>query len=207
MTATTRWAIYAAVPLLAVAVVSLVLVGRSSRVPPAAPAAGESGDLVTWAAGAQPSPPIALRTPAGVPFSLGSVRGRRAIVTFVDPHCTTFCPRESLVIDDALRTLATRERPAVVAVSVDPSVTSARVFAREAARFRWTPQWRWVTGTHAQLSAVWNAYHVTVLPTKHDITHTELVYVLDANGDQRALLLWPFHAKDVLRALAVAQSP
>lgn len=192
-----RWALLAAVALAAVAALSLTLVLRTDAKPTV-------DQLVTWRAGEQPAPGIALRSAAGAPFRLASLRGRTTIVTFVDPHCTTFCPRESLVIDDAVRTLPAARRPAIVAVSVDPTVTSSRVLRQEARRFRWLPQWRWATGTHAALARVWDAYHVDVVPTKTDIAHTELAYVIDANGDERALLLWPFHASDVLRALASA---
>jgi cytochrome oxidase Cu insertion factor (SCO1/SenC/PrrC family) len=194
-----RWVLLAAVALAAVAAVSLTMVLRTDAKP--------AVELFpTWQAGEKHAPPIRLRTAGGAPFRLASLRGRTAIVTFVDPHCTTFCPRESLVIDDAVRTLPVAQRPSIVAVSVDPTVTSPRVFRLEAKRFRWLPQWRWATGSQAALARVWSSYHVEVIPTKDDITHTELAYVVDANGDERALLLWPFHADDVLRALASASS-
>jgi protein SCO1 len=197
----TRWAVIAAVPLVALATASAAFLLRSSS--PSATTETASG-AITWQAGEQPSPPIELRAVDGSPLTLASLRGRRVIVTFVDPHCTTFCPRESLVIDDAVRALPVDERPAVLAVSVDPTVQSQRVLEQEARRFRWLPQWQWAKGTHAELAAVWHAYHVAVVPTKDDIAHTELAYVLDANGDQRALLLWPFKKADVARALAGA---
>ena len=197
-----RWALLAAVALASLAALSLRFVLHASEAKPA-PA---SVHFVTWRAGEQEAPPIRLRTAVGAPFRLASLRGRTTIVTFVDPHCTTFCPRESLVIDDAVRGLPVAQRPAIVAVSVDPTVTSPRVFRHEAKRFRWLPQWRCATGSHAQLAHVWHAYHVAVIPTKGDITHTELAYVIDAKGDERALLLWPFHANDVSRAIASASS-
>jgi len=45
--------------------------------------------------------------------------------------------------------------------------------------------------------------------TVHEITHTEEAYVIDSHGDERAVFLWPFRARDVLavvRRLA-ARSP
>lgn len=201
MSSTARWALWAAVPLLAVAAVSLALVLRST----AKPAAADAQPLgIQWKAGAKQAPAIDLRAADGSPFSLAALHGRRVIVTFVDPRCTTFCPRESIVLDDAIRTLPVAQRPAVVAVNVDPTVTREAVFVREARRFKWTPQWRWATGTKAQLAAVWKRYNISVIPTPDDITHTEAAYVLDAQGYQRVLLLWPFKAADVSRALASA---
>jgi cytochrome oxidase Cu insertion factor (SCO1/SenC/PrrC family) len=203
VTATTRRALYAAVPLLAVAVVSLVFVLRSRAEPARAGAESQSGGI-TWQAGEKRAPAIELRAADGSPLSLASLRGKRVIVTFVDPHCTTFCPRESMVLDQAIRALPVAQRPAVVAVSVDPTVTKAKVFAQEARRFKWTPQWHWATGSKAQLAGVWKRYGIQVIPTPDDITHTEAAYVLDARGYQRSLLLWPFKAAAVSRALAAA---
>jgi cytochrome oxidase Cu insertion factor (SCO1/SenC/PrrC family) len=203
MSSTTRWALGAAVPLVAVAAVALAFVLRSSASPEHAAVVGGAAGT-TWAAGERRAPPLRLRSPEGRPLDLSALRGRRVIVTFTDPHCTTFCPRESFVIDDVLRTLPAAERPAVVAVSVDPTVTSPRVFGAEARRFRWLPQWRWATGTPAELRAAWRRYGITVLPTKGDITHTEAAYFVDARGYERALLLWPFGRRAVAQALAAA---
>lgn len=200
MTPTTRWALIAAVPLVAVAIAAAVMLTRSS----AAPTLTTDDSGITWAAGQEPAPPIALQQADGSAFSLSALRGRRVIVTFVDPRCTTFCPRASHVIDDALRTLPTAERPAVVAVSVDPSVRDEATLDREAKRFRWLPQWRWAVGGKAALQKTWDAYHVAVVPTEDEISHTEVAYVVDADGYQRALLLWPFTKREVASALASA---
>jgi len=202
MTATTRRAVYAAVPLLVVAAVSLVFVFRATSQP--AKAETQQAQGITWSAGEKRAPAIELRAADGSPFSLASLRGHRVIVTFVDPHCTTFCPRESIVLDQAIRALPPAQRPDIVAVSVDPTVQNEQVLVKEARRFRWAPQWRWAIGSKAQLEAVWKRYGITVLPTPDDITHTEAAYVLDARGYQRSLLLWPFKATAVSRALAAA---
>src|SRR3954467_10770946 len=187
MSRTTRWALLAAVPLAALAAVSLAFALRSSS---ESPMQASAADGVTWAAGEQAAPALGLHTPAGKTLSLAAWRGGKVGVTFVDPHCTTFCPRESLVIEDAIRTLPAAQRPRVIAVNVDPTVTSAPVFAQESRRFKWSSQWTWATGTRAQLTAAWRRYHITVIPTKGDITHTEAAYVIDAHGNQRSLLLW-----------------
>jgi cytochrome oxidase Cu insertion factor (SCO1/SenC/PrrC family) len=203
-----RWALPLAVVLAIVAAVSLGVVLRSSKAEPTAASTVDTSRLIEWKAGEAKAPPIVLHAADGSPFTLASLRGRPAIVTFVDPHCTTFCPRESLVIDDALRALPAAKRPAVVAVSVDPSVRSEKVLAHEASRFKWLPVWRWAVGSKAELSRVWKQYHIVVIPTDDDIAHTEAAYIVDANGDQRALLLWPFKSADVknaLRAMTASQ--
>ncbi|HXH97039.1 MAG TPA: SCO family protein, partial [Gaiellaceae bacterium] len=149
--------------------------------------------------GEKPAPRFRLHDAAGAPVSLAQYRGRNVIVTFIDPLCTTFCPRESAVLDDALRQLPSSQRPAVIAINVNPPIQKGATLQKEAKRFKWLPQWRWGNGTKAQLAAVWETYGIQVIPTQGDITHTEAAYLVDRNGDQRALFLWPFNANDILR--------
>jgi cytochrome oxidase Cu insertion factor (SCO1/SenC/PrrC family) len=159
------------------------------------------GPAATWAAGEKPAPDFRLTDQYGKPVSISGLRGRQALVTFVDPHCTTFCPRESIVLNDAISQLPAPERPAIVAVNVNPPVQGRAELRREARRFKWLPQWRWATGPAARLEGVWSDYAIQVVPTKNDIGHTEAAYVVDRNGDQRALFLWPFSASEVANAL------
>jgi cytochrome oxidase Cu insertion factor (SCO1/SenC/PrrC family) len=192
-----RWALWGLVPVAAVVALGLYLGFRSSG--EAAPQAGEPA--ATWAAGELKAPDFRLTDQYGQAVSLAGLRGRQVIVTFVDPHCTTFCPRESLVLNDAIRALPAGARPAVVAVNVNPPVRERAVLQKEARRFRWLPQWRWAVGSARQLEAVWADYNIQVIPAKHDIGHTEAAYLVDSQGDQRALFLWPFHATDIAAAL------
>jgi cytochrome oxidase Cu insertion factor (SCO1/SenC/PrrC family) len=205
VTQTTRWALLAAIPLAAVAIVAAVLLTRSTTAAaPPPPTVDES--IVTWPARAQAAPAIDLLAADGAPLTLASLRGKPTIVTFVDPHCTTFCPAESHVIDKALKTMPAPDRPHVLAVSVDPTVRAEAELRKQARRFEWLPQWQWATGGEADLARVWRAYHIVVIPTKDEINHTEAAYVVDADGYQRALLVWPFDERDVKSALATAES-
>jgi cytochrome oxidase Cu insertion factor (SCO1/SenC/PrrC family) len=191
-----RWALWALVPAAAAAAFGLSFALRSTGANAPAPAAVE-----TWGAGTLEAPDFRLTDEHGKPVSIASERGRSVILTFVDPHCTTFCPRESIVLNDAIATLPAADRPAVLAVNVNPPVTSPAVLRKEARRFKWLPQWRWASGPPARLRAVWGAYHIQVIPSKSDIGHTEAAYLIDGNGDQRALFLWPFRADDIAAAL------
>lgn len=196
-----RWLLWALVALLgAGAGIGIALLQTSStRSAPVGPIVG--GPAMTWPAGLQPAPAFTLRDAGGKPVSPAQYRGRPLIVTFVDPLCHTFCPRESIVLNDVLKRLPAAQRPPVLAVNVDPPVQAPATLRREAKRFRWLPQWRWATGTHAQLAAVWKRYDIAVLPTKGDVTHTEGAYLIDAQGNERALFLWPFSARDVSSVL------
>jgi protein SCO1/2 len=191
------WALWALVPVAAAVAFGLYFAFRST----AASAPAATAAVETWRAGQLKAPDFRLTDQSGKPVSIAAQRGRSVILTFVDPHCTTFCPRESIVLNDAIARLPAADRPAILAVNVNPPVRAPAVLRKEARRFKWLPQWRWATGSPARLRAVWRDYHIQVVPTKRDIAHTEAAYLIDGNGDQRALFLWPFHAGDVAAAL------
>jgi cytochrome oxidase Cu insertion factor (SCO1/SenC/PrrC family) len=197
-----RWLLWALAALLGIGVGVGLALGLRHGSSPAGPAAVEAalgGPAATWPSGAKPAPAFRLHDAAGAPVSLAQYRGRNAIITFVDPRCTTFCPLESAVLNQALRNLPASERPVVIAINVNPPVQAGATLRKEATRFHWLPQWRWATGSKAQLASTWASYGIEVIPTKGDITHTEAAYLVDKNGDQRALFLWPFSANDILR--------
>ena len=146
----------------------------------------------SWPAGARPAP-------AG---GLPSLRGHTSVVTFMDPRCTSICPIEGRQLASIIRRLPAASRPALVLVSVNPQAT-----ARDAARASRTWQLapfhpHWVLGTRVTLSEVWAAYHVQVRPTKGDIVHTLVAYLVDRRGDERTAYLFPFAPAFVQRDLA-----
>lgn len=192
-----------------------IAAGRLLRSPRAAAAVrvafhGEA----TWPAGAKAAPAIdLLRDQLGRPFSLRSLRGRSVALVFVDSRCTQACPLEGRALAAAERRLPARERPVLVAVSVDPADTRSSVRAAVA---RWglsgagAGRWFWLMGTKAQLAPVWRAYRIFVrIPARGDIVHTEALFLLDRGGFERSAYLYPFLPRFVasdLRRLAVERS-
>jgi protein SCO1/2 len=151
---------------------------------------------VTWAAGAKPSPPVALRDQSGQTVSLRSLHGHVVLLTFLDSKCKSACPIEGRALRNVLqRVRATGAVPVVV--SVDPwadTPASARAFAAHA---EWAGNWHWLLGSRAKLAPVWRAYDVGVKRTPGDILHTVVLYVIDPRGDLRAGYLFPFPARAV----------
>jgi cytochrome oxidase Cu insertion factor (SCO1/SenC/PrrC family) len=181
-----------------------VLFARSSdtMVAPSRPAAA-------WAAGARRAPSFDLTDELGRPVSIAGLRGRSAIVTFIDPVCRDLCPLEARVLMQVARDLGTRA-PALVAVSVNPPADTRANFQKDARVWGLTPSWRWAVGTQAELARVWRDYDVGVRVTHktiagvtvRSVAHVEAAYVLDAAGYERALFVYPFVAADVEHALA-----
>jgi cytochrome oxidase Cu insertion factor (SCO1/SenC/PrrC family) len=163
----------------------------------------------TWASQRLRAPDFHLRDASGAPISLHHFRGRNVIVTFIDPVCTTLCPLEAQELDAALASMPPGERPAIVAVSVNPWAQTRAAFRRDARKWRLTPQWHWAVGPYGGLAPVWRDYKVGVLDRKkvvhgvvvHNVSHTEAAFVVDRHGYQRALFLWPFRSADVAAVL------
>jgi cytochrome oxidase Cu insertion factor (SCO1/SenC/PrrC family) len=130
-------------------------------------------------------------------------------VTFVDPLCRNFCPLEARQLNDLVRSLPPRTRPAVLAVSVNVYGNARANLLQDVDKWRLVPEWRWAVGAKTKLADVWRRYQIGVLVqtktiagvTVHEITHTEATYVIDQEGYERALFLWPFRARDVSAVL------
>jgi cytochrome oxidase Cu insertion factor (SCO1/SenC/PrrC family) len=196
-----RWAIWVGAALAGLGIAAVVALVASSR--SSSPAASSSA--ATFAAGERPAPAFSLVDQHGTPFSLASYHGRPVIVTFIDPLCRDFCPREASVLTEAAAKLGSNA-PAIVSVSVNPWADTRANFAADAVHWQLAPGWRWGTASHGKLAGVWKSYDVGVAVTKKTvagipirrIVHTGAAYLVDANGDERALWLYPFTTDDVV---------
>jgi cytochrome oxidase Cu insertion factor (SCO1/SenC/PrrC family) len=179
--------------------------GRSHSVPAAATQAAAA----SWSAGARRAPDFELIDQTGRRVSLAGYRGRTVIVTFIDPLCRNFCPLEAKQLNDLVRSLPARSRPAIVSVSVNVYGNARANLQEDVVKWRLGPQWRWAVGSGRELASVWRRYQIGVLVTTkriagvrvHEVSHTEAAYVVDRRGYERALFLWPFRAQDVSAAL------
>jgi cytochrome oxidase Cu insertion factor (SCO1/SenC/PrrC family) len=169
----------------------------------ARPSTGLYGQA-SWPAGARPAPAIrTLRDQTGRGFSLASLHGRTVAIAFFDSYCTQACPLEGRALAHAERSLRAAQRPVLVVVSVNPRDTPA---STSAAVRRWglsqVAPWHWLRGSHDQLARVWREYHIAVSPPHDgDIAHTEALYLLGRNGDERSGYLYPFAPQFVSRDL------
>lgn len=193
---------------------AVALLHRPANGQPAGVSQAVGRPAATWAVGARRAPDFRLVDAAGAPISLSRFRGRATIVTFLDPVCRSLCPLEAAELNRALALLPAAKRPAVISVSVNPWADSRAVFHADDRKWRLGPEWHWATGAYARLAPVWKRYAIGVLATKQvvgkavvrDVSHTEASYVVDANGYERALFLYPFRGQDVAAALRRASS-
>jgi cytochrome oxidase Cu insertion factor (SCO1/SenC/PrrC family) len=182
---------------------------QSSRRSHSIPTAATQAAAASWPAGARRAPDFELVDQTGRRVSLAGYRGRTVIVTFIDPLCRNFCPLEAKQLNDLVRNLPARSRPAIVSVSVNVYGNARANLQDDVVKWRLGPQWRWAVGSGRELASVWRRYQIGVLVTTkriagvrvHEVSHTEAAYVVDRRGYERALFLWPFRAQDVSAAL------
>lgn len=198
-----RWVIWGGAALAGIAIAAVIALVGSTRSAPA----GGSSDYTTFAAGSRLAPNFALTDEHGETFTLASLRGRPVIVTFIDPYCRDFCPREASILTEAAAKLGA-QRPAIVSVSVDPWADTPANFSSDKVHWKLGPTWRWGVGSYAQLAPVWKDYGVGVTVTTRKIAgitirkiiHSGAAYLVDASGHERALFLYPFTTGDVVGA-------
>jgi len=193
----------------ALGILVAVLVAASRSSSPAIESGAATEPQVRWAAGARPAPDFSLTDQAGAPISLARFAGRPVIVAFIDPLCRNLCPLEAKILVQAQAKLPPAERAAIVAVSVNQWGNARRYLNQDVAKWNLGSTWHWAVGPPAKLRRVWRDYQIGVADapktvagvTVHDITHTEASYVLDQNGNERALFLYPYTAAQVASEL------
>ncbi len=155
-------------------------------------AAAVRGQAV-WPTGRRAAPEISLRDAEGKRFRLSSLRGHPVILTFMDSRCHQECPLEGRALAAAFRMTPAADRPTVVAVSVNPWEDTP-ASAREAIKRFGLSSYsvRWLLGTKVELARVWKRYRIFVRKAKGDIEHTDALYLIDADGFERAGMVYPF---------------
>jgi protein SCO1 len=166
-------------------------------------AAGEAPTM--FAQGQRPAPNFELSDQQGHSVSLAAYRGRPVIVTFIDPLCRNLCPLAAKILSEADRHIPPARRPQIIAVSVDVYADTRSDLREDFRRWSLVPQWQWAVGAPRQLETVWKRYYAEVeVETKriagttvHYVTHSEMAYLIDGQGYERALFSWPFTRREV----------
>ena len=147
----------------------------------------------TWKPGERPAPDLRLVDQNGRLVSLGSLRGRAVMLTFLSSRCGRACASEVRSLRTALRLLPPSARPTLVIVSRDPVHDTPD--STSAAVTRWglgsaAAAWHWLRGSRAQLAPVLRSYGVNEGGAGSNAKAP--VYLIDRDGFERAGLLYPF---------------
>jgi protein SCO1/2 len=133
------------------------------------------------------APDFALRDQSGRLVRLSAFRGLR-IVTFLYTHCPDVCPLIAANLNLALRQLGRdRTRVRVLAISVDPRGDTPAAVRQFVSSHRLLPQFRYLTGSPAQLRRVWSSYNIVADPDRTDraISHSAFEILVDRSGRER----------------------
>lgn len=167
--------------------------------------------------GAVLTPPVTaydfrLPDPDGRLVSLGSLRGKVVVLTFLYTHCPDVCPLIADTLHRAYGMLGpTARETAFVAVSVDPRGDTPDAIREFLHRHRLVGELIFLRGSLAQLRPVWAHYYVGTdakevtpqavavsRPAPDQVAHTAIVYVIDPQGKIRVFLPSNFDPKDLV---------
>jgi cytochrome oxidase Cu insertion factor (SCO1/SenC/PrrC family) len=140
-----------------------------------------------------PAPAFALTDQDGRQVSLASLHGKTILLTFLDPVCTSDCPLIAQEFRDADNLLgASSARVELVAIVANPiyrSTAYTRAFDSQEG-LSGLHNWLFLTGSLPQLQQAWKNYAIAaqILPAGGMIAHSDVTYVIDANGHTRTEL-------------------
>ncbi len=140
--------------------------------------------------GGTPAPDIKLVNQFGQPMSLSQFRGRVVLLGFEDAECTTVCPltTQSMVLAKELLGNAGKSVQ-LLGVDANPGAVKVSDVLSYSRVHGMVNQWDFLTGSAAQLKAVWQAYHIAVQIQSGQIDHTPALYVIDSQGREQKLYL------------------
>jgi len=140
--------------------------------------------------GGRAAPDIRLVNQFGQPMSLSQFRGKVVVLAFVDSECTTVCPLTTVSMVQARELLgAAGDQVQLLGVDANPAATSVHDVMAYSQAHAMVNQWDFLTGSLAQLRAVWQAYHIYVQIQAGQIDHTPALYVIDQRGREREVYL------------------
>lgn len=124
---------------------------------------------------------------AGEPVSLSAYRGQVVVLTFLYSTCGPTCIVIAQQIRGALDELGGHSS-VVLIVSADPSADTPASVRRFLARVSLTGRVHYLTGSPAQLRAVWHAYGaIPASAGRAAFDNSASVFLIDPSGSERVL--------------------
>ena len=140
--------------------------------------------------GGHPAPDFRLQNQFGQPMSLSQFRGKVVMLAFEDSQCTTVCPLTTQSMMQAKQLLgAAGNQVQLLGVDANPDATSVADVLSYSRTHGLVNQWNFLTGSLAQLKAIWGSYHIAVQIEQGQIDHTPALFLIDQQGRERKLYL------------------
>jgi len=145
---------------------------------------------------AQPAHRFTLQMQDGSAYVLAQSGHPPAALYFGFTHCKDICPQTLAKLGKArARAGLSPQQLSIVMVTIDRSRDTRP--AMEAFFAKTGVQAIGLTGSRAQLAPVYRAYGVAIKPEKHDIGHTDYVYLLDREGRLTELISAQMSIQDI----------
>jgi cytochrome oxidase Cu insertion factor (SCO1/SenC/PrrC family) len=140
--------------------------------------------------GNKAAPDFKLVNQFGQSMSLSQFRGKVVLLGFADSQCTTVCPltTQSMLLAKELLGQA-GSSVQLLGVDANPDATAVSNVMAYSRVHAMVNQWDFLTGSDAQLKAVWKSYNVAVQIESGQIDHTPALYVIDQRGALRKVYL------------------
>lgn len=131
----------------------------------------------------RPAPALDLTDQHGRAFTVATLRGRPALVTFAYAHCETVCPIVVQEVVQAWKQLSA-ERPVVVVITLDPWRDTPSRLGTIAEQWDLPDDAHVLSGPVETVEATLDRWGIARSrdPQNGEITHPLLVYVLDRTG-------------------------
>ena len=147
----------------------------------------------------QPAPGLPLEDYQGHRLSIGSLKGKAVLVTFIYTHCPDVCPLIVSHLHAAQDELGAGARKLqIIAVSVDPRGDTPRAVAAFLKAHQMTGRMRYLIGSRPQLERVWQAWNIVSRgsPKKNNpdlVEHSAEIYGISGSG--KITTLYPANFK------------
>jgi protein SCO1/2 len=140
-----------------------------------------------------PAPALSLTGQDGAPLSLGDLRGKVVLLTFIYTSCTDTCPLLTGKMAGLQEKLGPDfgSRVRFLSITVDPERDTPDVLRAYGERFQANPAgWSFLTGTADQVAEVTGAYGIFVRKRPSgDVDHSFLTSLVDKSGTLRVQYL------------------
>jgi cytochrome oxidase Cu insertion factor (SCO1/SenC/PrrC family) len=140
--------------------------------------------------GGAPAPDFRLTNQFGQQVSLSAFRGKVVILAFTDSECTTVCPLTTMSMLEAKQLLGRAGQDVqLLGVDANPDATAVSDVMAYSRSHAMVNQWDFLTGSLAQLHAVWKAYHIYVQIQAGQVDHTPALFVINQRGQEEKVYL------------------
>ena len=155
-------------------------------------------------------PSFTLTDMNGQSFTNKNLQGHWSLLFFGFTRCPAVCPTSLAQLAQAQKLFAPGvSLPQVVFISIDPEHDSASAIKKYLSKFN--PQFLGATGTAEQLDTITRAlgvmYAKVSTSQNYTMNHSDIVLVINPQGEWAAVLTQPHSAKNIANDLALIEKP